>query len=133
MGLAAHVFHGFFGRQRVTRAMILTTEDMGDFPDVDATTLDDVLTSDAFGKFAILSTSADNYIQAGNDWQPGPECKEFMYAHDSDPWVLEYREGTRQFRAASQVTLHQVHHAFRSYLDGQREWQAEFEWTILEL
>jgi hypothetical protein len=55
--------------------MTLTTEDMGDVPDVDVATLDEVLGTDAFGKFAILSKAEKAFIQAGNDWQAGAECK----------------------------------------------------------
>jgi hypothetical protein len=37
--------------------MTLTTEALGDAPDVNVATLDGLLTSDAFGKFAILNAS----------------------------------------------------------------------------
>jgi hypothetical protein len=88
--------------------MMLTTDDLGDVPDVDAATLDEVLASDGFGKFAVLSASGEAFIQAGNDWQPGEALRAFMAAHDSDPWVLEYCEGGRQLRPVGQVTLEQV-------------------------
>lgn len=113
--------------------MTLTTEDAGDLPDVGAAAMDGVLATDAFGKFALLSASDAAFIQAGNDWQPGLACKAFMAAHGSDPWVLEYREGGRQFRAAGPVTLRQVQQAFRSYLAGVQEWHSEFAWDELEL
>jgi hypothetical protein len=113
--------------------MTLSTEDLGDVPDVDAAALDEVLASDGFGKFAVLSASEEAFIQAGNDWQPGEACRAFMAAHDSDPWVLEYHEGGRQFRAVGQVTLEQVRQAFRSYLGGRLEWRARFAWGELEL
>jgi len=113
--------------------MTLTTEDMGDVPDVDAASMDDTLATDAFGKFAILSASEEAFIQAGCDWQPGPECEAFMDAHGSDPWVLEYREGGQQFRAAGHVTLDQVRQAFRSYLASGQEWRSGFAWGELEL
>lgn len=61
--------------------------------------------SDSFGKFAILSASDEAFIQAGCDWQPDPECAAFLAAHGSDPWVLEYWEDSRQFRAAKHITL----------------------------
>jgi hypothetical protein len=113
--------------------MTLTTEDLGEIPDVDGLTLDEVLASDGFGKFAILSVSDEAFIQAGNDWQPDAACKAFMKANDSDPWVLEYREAGRQFRAAAHVTLEQVRRAFRSYLAGGLEWRSGFVWARLEL
>ena len=110
--------------------MTLTTENLGDVPVMDAAGLDDVLEPDAFGKFAVLSASEDAYIQAGNDWQPGAECEAFMAARGSDPWVLEYSEGGRQFRAAGRVTLDQVRRAFRSYLAGGPEWRTGFAWGV---
>lgn len=113
--------------------MTLTTEEMGDVPAVDAAKLDEVLSSDAFGKFAVLSKSGTAFIQAGNDWKPGPNCKAFMGAHGSDPWVLEYRERKRQFRAAGWVTLDQVRAAFRSYLAGGAEWRTGFAWGEIEV
>jgi hypothetical protein len=113
--------------------MTLTTEEMGDVLAVDAAKLDEVLSSDAFGKFAILSKSGKTFIQAGNDWQPGADREAFMDAHDSDPWVLEYRERGRQFRAAGWVTLDQVQAAFRSYLAGRAEWRTVFAWGEVEV
>jgi hypothetical protein len=113
--------------------MTLTTEEMGDVPDVDAAAMDEVLVSDVFGKFAILSASDEAFIQAGNDWQPGPDCAAFLAAHESDPWVLEYREGGRQFRAAGHVTLDHVRSAFASYLAGGSEWRTGLEWGELRL
>jgi hypothetical protein len=52
--------------------MRLTTEEMGNLPDVDAATLDEVLGHEAFGKFAILSKSEEEFVQTGCDWRPGP-------------------------------------------------------------
>jgi hypothetical protein len=113
--------------------MKLSTEDMGDLPEVDAAAMDELLATDLFGKFAILSASDDAFIQAGNDWKPGVACRAFMDSHDSDPWMLEYREGRQQFRATGHVTLDQVRHAFRSYLVGGSEWRSDFAWGKLEL
>ena len=72
-------------------------------------------------------------VQAANDWQPDAACEAFIDAHGSDPWVLEYRERGRQFRATGRVTLDQVQAAFRSYLVGGSEWRTEFVWGELEL
>jgi hypothetical protein len=112
--------------------MTLTTENNGDLPDVDATKLDEVLVSDEFGQFAILDASKREFIQAGNDWKPGAACKAFLKTHGSDPWILEYRKGKRQFRAKGQVTLEQVRQAFQSYLAGGKEWRTGFVWGELE-
>ena len=95
--------------------MTLTTEDLGDVPDIAAATLDEV------------------FIQAGNDWQPSEECAAFLQRHDSDPWVLEHREAGRQFRATKSVTLQQVRQAFQSFLAGASDWRSEFAWVELEL
>lgn len=110
--------------------MWLTTEEAGDLPDVTAADIDHALADDNFGKFAVLSASEDDFIQAGNDWQPGEECRAFMTAHDSDPWVLEYRDGAtgRLYRAGGRATLEQVLMAFRSYLAGGRAWRGAFAW-----
>ena len=113
--------------------MTLSTEDLDEIPNVDAATMDEVLAADGFGKFAILSASSHAFIQAGNDWQPSEECGSFMDEHDSDPWVLEYREGKRQYRAAGNVTLDQVREAFRSYLAGGSEWRGGFTWEEIEV
>jgi hypothetical protein len=130
---AAKVLHNGCSAVAGARQMTLTTEDLGDIPDVDATAVDEVLRSDAFGKFAILLASNQEFIQAGNDWQPGEECRAFLQQHDSDPWLLEYRESGRQFRAAGHVTLQQVQQAFQAYLTGRLEWRLGFVWTELQV
>jgi hypothetical protein len=113
--------------------MRLTTEDLGDLADVDAAAMEEMLASDSFGKFAILNASDGAFIQAGNDWQPDEATRVFLHAHDSDPWVLEYRERGRQYRAAGQVTLAQVRQAFQSYLVRGSEWRTGFAWGELDL
>ncbi|HEX4612728.1 MAG TPA: hypothetical protein VH092_31325 [Urbifossiella sp.] len=113
--------------------MKLTTDKLGEVPEVDAAVLDEVLASDGFGNFAALSASDEEFIQAGNEWQPGAECEAFLAAHGSDPWVLEYHEDGRFHRAAGHVTLDQVRQAFRSYLAGGSEWRIGFWWTEVVL
>jgi len=109
--------------------MILTTEEFGDLPDVDAASLDGVFTEDAFGKFAILSASETDFIQIGNAWKPDEETRAFLQAHHSDPWVLQYREGLQLFEASGLVTLDQARQAFVSYLAGQSQWRNQFRWN----
>jgi hypothetical protein len=115
--------------------MMLTKEEYGDLPDVTALDIERILPEDAFGKFAILSASQDSFIQAGNDWQPGEECRRFLQENGSDPWILEYREGGsgRHYRAAGHVTLEQVRRAFLSYLAGRDEWRQGLTWEELRL
>jgi hypothetical protein len=115
--------------------MWLRTEELGDIPDVTAADIDEILPSDAFGKFLILSASEDTFIQAGSDWQPTPECAAFLRERKSDPWVLEYRDGTtgRQYAATRYVTLDEVRNAFVSYLAGDEAWRSMFSWKELEL
>jgi hypothetical protein len=115
--------------------MTFTTEEDGDIPDASAADIERILRDDAFGKFAILSASETDFIQAGNDWQPGPACEQFLQQHDSDPWLLEYRDGSssRQFRATEQITLDQVRQALLSYLAGTGDWQTTFSWAELDL
>jgi len=119
-------------RRRLER-MTLTTDQLGDIPQVDSATLDETLRSGGFGEFAILGASEDEFIQAAKDSLPGEEHRVFLQKHDSDPWVLEYRENGRQFRAADQITLEQVLQAFQSYLAGGLEWRSGFAWAELQL
>jgi len=107
--------------------MILTTEEFGDLPNVDAASLNEILTEDAFGGFAILSASETDFIQIGNIW--GPETQAFLTAHGSDPWVLEYREGSQLYEAFGYVTLDQARQAFTSYLAGTSQWCSQFSWN----
>lgn len=109
--------------------MTLTIEELGDVVDVTAAALDEVLRQDAFGKFAALSRNVEEFIQAGNDWQPGEESDRFLREHDSDPWVLEYRQAGKLYRADGRVTLDQVRRAFQSYLVGSDDWQRDFTWS----
>ncbi len=113
--------------------MKLTTDKLGDVPEIDAAKLDEVLASDGFGGFAILSASGEEFVQAGDEWQPGAECEAFLAAHGSDPWMLEYREDGRLFRAAGHVTVDRVRQAFRSYLAGGSEWRTGFAWREVVL
>jgi hypothetical protein len=113
--------------------MTLATEELGETPDVNAATMDEILSSDAFGKFAILSRSKREFIQAGNDWQPDKKTTAFLEKHDSDPWVLEYHKGKKHFRAEGHVTLDRLRAAFRSYLEGGSVWQTGFVWNEIEL
>ena len=91
---------------------------------------EEILPADSFGKFVTLSASEDSFIQAGCDWEPTPECRAFLEKHDSDPWLMEYRDGGsgRQFRAARHVTLDEARRAFLSYLAGGADWRQAFEW-----
>jgi hypothetical protein len=111
--------------------MTLTTEDFGDALDVNAVTLDEILLPDSFGGFAILSASEDEFIQAGNLWEPSEKYAAFLRSHHSDPWVLEYREDERHFQAVGPVTLEQARQAFQSYLAGGQEWRSNFTWSEL--
>jgi hypothetical protein len=113
--------------------MTLTTEDGGDILGVDSSTMDEVLRSDAFGKFVVLAASDEDFIQAANDWEPSEEYRAFLRDHESDPWLVEYRESGRLFRAAGRVTLQQVRNAFQRYLSGALEWRAAFAWAELRL
>jgi hypothetical protein len=114
--------------------MTLTTEEGGDLARVTAQELEAALVGDAFGKFAVLTDADGAFVQAGNAWEPGAECERFLKRHDSDPWVLEYREAENciQYRVVGWVTLANVLTAFRAYLAGNPNWHAEYEWEELE-
>ena len=113
--------------------MTFTTENDGDLPDVDAATLDEVLRSGSFGKFAILAVSEAQFIQAGEDWSPDDQSQAFLRENESDPWLLEYRESERQFRAVGHVTLTLVRDTFQAYLSGDPGWKSTFAWAELKL
>ena len=104
--------------------MELVWEELAPVDGVSREELNEILSSDCFGKFAILSRSESDYIQAGCDWQPTEECDAFLKAHESDPWVLEYHGATSgtPVRAAGHVTLSTVMLAFASYLAEGNEW-----------
>jgi hypothetical protein len=80
-------------------------------------------------QFAILSRNDEEFVQVGNDWQPGEECSRFLREHGSDPWVLEYRQAGKLYRSDGRVTLDQVQRAFQSYLAGDDGWRYAFAWT----
>jgi hypothetical protein len=113
--------------------MKLTTDALGDVPDVDAAPLERVLASVGAGGFAVLTASDSAFIQAGNEWHPGAECEAFRSVHGSDPWVLKYREDGRLYRAAGYVTFDRVRQAFRSYLAGGPEWRTGLVWSEVVL
>lgn len=110
--------------------MQLTCEELDPIDAVRRDQLEEILSSDAFGKFAILSESESAFIQAGSDWQPTDECSEFLKTHDSDPWIIEFRDSETgaHHRAVGYVTLKDVIGAFTSYLDGGGSWRNDFEW-----
>ncbi len=116
------------------RGAWLTTEEQGDVNDVTEPVLRRILDEDAFGKFAILSRSAKEFMQAACEWDPSPECAAFLEQHGSDPWVLEYRDPAtrKQFRAEGQLTLGQVRDAFIAYLNNETTWHARFSWVPVE-
>lgn len=113
--------------------MKLTTDVLGDLLDVDAASLERVLASVGAGGFAVLSASDGAFLQAGNDSRPNAECEAFRSMHGSDPWVLEFSEDGRLYRAAGHVTLDRVRQAFRSYLTGGLEWRAGLVWSEVVL
>ena len=112
--------------------MLLATEDLGEFPDVTAEAMDELLATDGFGKFAILSKSDTVFIQTACEWEPGPTSQTFLEKHDSDPWILQYRdESGKQYQAKGQLTLKQVRQAFASYHAGKKTWQTTCEWELI--
>jgi hypothetical protein len=114
--------------------MWLTTEELGDVDPITPEHLAEIIDTDAFGKFLVLSASESEFIQAGNDWSPSEECAAYLAQHESDPWTLEYRDGTTGVLFASRhhVTLEQVKATLLSYLGGGTEWHANFEWEEIQ-
>ncbi|MEI8379175.1 MAG: hypothetical protein WCJ09_03545 [Planctomycetota bacterium] len=112
--------------------MQLTTEELEPIDDVTEDALREVLESDAFGKFAILADSESSFMQAASDWQPTDECAQFLKQNDSDPWILEYRDGVTDthFRANGYKTLNDVISAFTRYLVRDDSWRSNIDWQI---
>lgn len=111
----------------------LLCEGMMPTDDVSIDAIEQMLTSDAFGKYAMLARSTSHFILATSDWQPTDEYRNFAEAHDSDPWVIELRDGhdNRQLRAEGYVTLRAVIHAFKLYLIGDEKWHTTFRWQAV--
>jgi len=111
--------------------MRFTTEEGDEIREITAKQLRQVLSDDAFGKYALLEANLHDFIQAGCDWQPGEEVRRYIAEHDSDPWLLEARGGGAQFRVTRHVTLNEVIEAFTSYLERGTAWQTNFEWALI--
>jgi hypothetical protein len=111
--------------------MRLTTDDLPEIDPVTAADIEKVLGDEVFGKFVILSASAHVFIQAGCLWEPGPESKRFIAETGSEPFRLEYKDGStgRLYAAEVHVTLDQVKESFLAYLAGDDSWQSRFIWT----
>lgn len=112
--------------------MRFTTEEEAEIREVTAGQLRQVLSDDAFGKFALLEANEHEFIQAGCDWQPTKEVRAFLAKHDSDPWLLEARDRRAHFRVTRHVTLDEVIKAFTAYLERRTTWQGDFEWALVE-
>jgi hypothetical protein len=109
--------------------MNLSMEESGVIDPITSDSLREALGDDSFGKFAILSRSEDDFIQAGNNWDPSEECGRFLKETGSDPWILEYREGQKVRRARGNRTLDEVIAVFIEYLEGKEEWRTRFWWV----
>lgn len=112
--------------------ILLSAEEIDDAPNVDAAKLDEVLGSDALGKFAILNKSDGEFIQAACDWRPDEATKAFLATTGSDPWVLEYQENGRHHSVEGHVTLEQALQAFQWCLAGGSEWRIAFKGRTLK-
>lgn len=111
--------------------MNLTTEELGEFPDITVEEVKQILEEESFGKFAVLSASEEAFIQTACDWSPSKACAAFVKRYGSDPWILEYRDAVsrQQFRTTGQLTLNQVKQAFVAYLQGGSQWQSAHHWV----
>jgi hypothetical protein len=115
------------GRQKPMR---LITDDLPEVDEVTVAQIGQVLGDDAFGKFAVLMSSDEAFIQAACVWEPGTESRRFIEETGSDPFRLEYREETTGglFAADGNRTLAEVTQAFIEYLNGQTAWLSRFTW-----
>jgi hypothetical protein len=113
----------------------LSTEELGDIDDVTPRALAQILDDDSFGTFVVLLATEDAFIQAASNWSPSAECEAFVEENGSDPWSLEYRDGStgKIFRARGDVSLERVKAAFLQYLGHDAAWRRDYEWQEVEL
>lgn len=116
------------------RGLRFATEELGEIVNPTPGDIEEILNSDAFGKFAILSRSDMAFIQAASMWEPGDESRSFLEKHDSDPFRLEYRDGVsgQHWQSTNSVTLGQVKQAFLTYQTGNDSWIDGFTWSQVE-
>ncbi len=87
-------------------------------------TVDDIFAHIDGEEFAILSASADTYIQCARQNDPPYE------------YLLEYQNGSldeHYVAADEQITLVQVQFAFVKYLRGDPAWHSDFLWEKMDL
>lgn len=87
-----------------------------------------------FGQFVVLSTDHDGFIQSANMWELSEECEAFQDRTKSDPYCLEYKDGTtgELFAAEGWFTLGEVRDAFLDYLRGSGSWKKRKVWNKIE-
>ncbi|MBN9118832.1 MAG: hypothetical protein J0I06_06680 [Planctomycetes bacterium] len=114
--------------------MRLITDDLPKIDEVTVAQIEQVLGGEAFGKFAVLMSSDEAFIQAACVWEPGGQSRRFIEETGSDPFQLEYREKTtgRLFVADGNRTLAEVTRAFIGYLNGQTDWLMRFTWREID-
>jgi hypothetical protein len=87
-------------------------------------TEEDILASIDGEDFAILSASANTYLQCA-------EQTEMPFGY-----VLEYQDGSldKHFRAVDEpIWLDRILSAFLKYLRGDESWQSDFVWEKMDL
>jgi hypothetical protein len=114
--------------------MRLVTDDLPEIDGVTAAQIEQVLSDEAFGNFAVLEAADGTFIQTACMWEPGEETRAFLEATGSDPFRLEYRDEAtgRIYAAEGLLTLAQVTQAFIEYLNGQEDWLTRFTWSEVE-
>jgi len=113
--------------------MDLTTESGDVIDPITPDGLRQALGDDSFGKFAILSRSEDEFMQAGNNWNGSEECARYLKETGSDPWILEFRENRKNKRARGDRTLGEVIEVMIEYLEGGEEWRTRYWWVEQKL
>ncbi len=109
--------------------MILMTSELGNFPDVAASQIDQILDDNCLGEMALIKCYGD-FINASNLWSPSQDCDQIPKRQGSDTWVLQYCDPSTHLllEARGNLTLDQVRHVFLAYLRDDLDWRAEFEW-----
>ncbi|MCE9563418.1 MAG: hypothetical protein K8U57_15360 [Planctomycetes bacterium] len=113
--------------------MRLTTDDLPEIEDVTADQLEQILTEETFGKFAVLSASEEAFIQVACMWEPGEVSARFLRETGSTPFRLEYRAPAGDLLVADgHLTIAQITQAFLEYLHCDGSWKSRFTWSVVD-
>jgi len=105
-----------------------------DSDDVTAAQLESTLANSNFGNFAILSAADDEFLQLVSDWSDTEECRAFVAAHQSEPYILIHGDGStgQQFQLDGHLTLAEARRVVLGYFAGDAAWRGGRTWAPRE-